>query len=140
MTERLEERELRLHRDGVRRDGVEDALAEPLDGARRAGRARANTAPDLVGQQLDPRVEADAEDAALRLGGAGESVAERLHPTGGYATRRSSPDDGNALTSIAVRGGTLARAAAMRAIVAPASGITPSAPPANASASTSETS
>ena len=48
--ERLEERELRLDGDGVRRDGVDDAAAEARD-----------VAAKLDGQQVEARVEPDDE-------------------------------------------------------------------------------
>ena len=64
--ERLEERELRLDRDGVRRDRVDDPAAEARD-----------VAAQLDRQQVGPRIEPDDELAALALDLGGEPVAER---------------------------------------------------------------
>ena len=69
--ERLEERELRLHRDGVRRDGVDEPAAEARD-----------VAAKLDGQQVETRIEADDELRLLALDLGGEAVGERLHGDG----------------------------------------------------------
>src|SRR5205085_3832806 len=64
--ERLEERELRLDRDGVRRDGVDDPAAEPPD-----------VVAQLDRQQVRVRVEAYDELRALPFDLAREPVGER---------------------------------------------------------------
>src|SRR4051794_13195962 len=63
--ERLEEGELRLHGDRVRRDGVDDSAAE----------AR-HVAAELDRQQIDPRIEADDELRALALDLRSEAIGE----------------------------------------------------------------
>ena len=68
---RLEERRLRLHRDRVRRNRVDDAGAE-----------REEVAVDLCRHLLDDRVETDDELAALALDGVGEPVGEMRHRHG----------------------------------------------------------
>ena len=58
----LEERCLRLHRHDVRRNRVDDPLAEALHGARGGGTTTLRLAPKLDGEQVDDRVErGDAE-------------------------------------------------------------------------------
>ena len=69
--ERLEERELRLDRDDVRRDRVDDPAAE----ARR--RLAGRLAAQLDGKQVRPRIEPDDELRSLALDRLGEPVAER---------------------------------------------------------------
>jgi hypothetical protein len=74
--ELLEERALRLDRDDVGADGVDDPLAEPRDG-RRGGCAAENGLPaKLDGQQVETRVEPDYELGALALDGLAEPVGE----------------------------------------------------------------
>ena len=68
--ERLEERELGLDRDDVRRDGVDDAAAEPAD------RCRRGLAAQLDGKQVQPRVEADDQLRAFALDGLCEAVGK----------------------------------------------------------------
>src|SRR5829696_8114235 len=68
--ERLEERELRLDRDRVRRDGVHDPAAEAAD---RGGR---RVAAELDRKQVEARVEPDDELAPLALDRFREAVAE----------------------------------------------------------------
>ena len=63
--ERLEERELRLDRDGVRRDRVDDPAAEARD-----------VAAQLDRQQVGARVEPDDELRALPLDLGGQPVGE----------------------------------------------------------------
>ena len=63
--ERLEERELRLDRDRVRRDGVDDPAAEARD-----------VAAQLDRQQVGARVEPDDELRPLALDLGGETVGE----------------------------------------------------------------
>ena len=62
---RLEEGELRLHRDGVRRDGIDDRAAEPR-----------HVASQLDRHQIGDRVEADDELRALALDLGGQAVGE----------------------------------------------------------------
>ena len=69
--QRLEERELRLHGDGMRRHGVDDAAAEAGD-----------VAAELDRQQVDARVEPDHELRALALDLGGEAVGERARGDG----------------------------------------------------------
>ncbi len=68
---RLEERELRLHGDDVRRDRVDEPAAEARDRAGGVG-----VAPQLDREQLDPRVEPDDDLRPLPLDGLGEPVGE----------------------------------------------------------------
>ena len=75
--ERLEEGDLRLHRDDVRGNGVDDALAEPLDRRGRRRPAEHRLAAQLDGQEVDPRVEPDDELAALPLDRLGDPIGER---------------------------------------------------------------
>ena len=75
-TQRLEESHLRLDRDGLVGDRVDQALAEPLVGACAAGPARLQSCHQLRRQQLDPRIEPDAERAALAGNGLGQAVCE----------------------------------------------------------------
>ncbi len=63
--ERLEERELRLDRDRVRRDRVDDAAAEARD-----------VAAQLDRQQIGRGIEPDDELAPLPLDLGGDPVAE----------------------------------------------------------------
>ena len=79
--QRLEEGELRLDRDRVRRDGVDDPAAEAGDSASAGG-----IAAELDGQQVEPRVEPDDELAPLALDRLGEPVAE-----GGDGASRRRP-------------------------------------------------
>src|SRR5581483_6099503 len=81
-SERLEEGELRLHRDRVRRDGVDDPAAEALD-----------VAAELDRQELWPGVEADDELAALALDLGGEPVAEGERRDGHPPRRVVTADD-----------------------------------------------
>ena len=74
--ERLEERELRLDRDDVRRDGVDDPAAEARGRLGGRGPPDVGVAAQLDRQQVEPRVEADDELAALPLDGLGEAVGE----------------------------------------------------------------
>ena len=85
--ERLEERRLRLHRHGVRRDGVDDPPAEPRT---RGGGVLA--AEDGLAAQLDRklvrhRVEPDDDLAPLALDRVGDSVGEMRH-----GHRRHTPE------------------------------------------------
>ena len=77
--ERLEERHLWLHRDDVRRHGVDDPLAEPLHrpGGRRAAEHRLTAQLDR--QQVDPWVEPDDELAAFPLDRLRDPIGERGH-------------------------------------------------------------
>ena len=76
--ERLEESQLRLHADDVRRDRVHDPAAEAAAGVgRRVGR-EVRVAGELDGQQVGPWVEPDQELRVLpldRLGGTSEKSA-----------------------------------------------------------------
>ena len=64
--ERLEERELRLHADDVRRDRVDDPAAEARD-----------VAAKLDGQQIRVRIEPDNELRSFALDLGGQAVGER---------------------------------------------------------------
>ena len=78
-TERLEERELRLHADGVRGDRVDHPAAEARAGVRGLRAAETRLARELDRQELGHRVEPDEELAPLPLHGFGEPVSERPH-------------------------------------------------------------
>ena len=75
--DRLEERELRLDRDRVLGDGLDDPAAEALDRPRRTRRAGAHAVPDRVRQALEIGIEADAHDALSRARRRVEARAER---------------------------------------------------------------
>ena len=153
----LEERELRLDGDGVLGDRVDDARAEALERPREAGRAVAHAAEHLVGKQLGPRVEPDAQHAPPLC----RQPLETLPEAARHAVRlpRGSARPGSALAAVrptatsssavawrpggsATRSGTRRRAPSTR-LSASASGAvhaigtTPGARPANACASRS---
>jgi len=83
-SERLEERALRLHRDGVGRGRVDDPSAEAHE---RVGGAL--LAAQLDGQQLELRVEPDDELAALPLHRLGQPVGKGDRRDGGSGFHRS---------------------------------------------------
>src|SRR5207302_3747430 len=74
--EGLEEGQLRLHRDDVRRHGVDESPAETRACLRDVLAAEVGVAAQLDGQQVGLRVEPDDELAALALDGLGEPVTE----------------------------------------------------------------
>ena len=77
--ERLEEGHLWLHRHDVRRDGVDDPLAEPFHrpGGRRPAEHRLTA--QLDGQEVDPWIETDHELAAFPLDRLRDPIGERRH-------------------------------------------------------------
>ena len=89
--ERLEERHLRLDRDDVGADGVDDPAAEAGNGVRGLAAAEHRLAAQLDRQQVEPRIEADDELAALALDGLREPVGKGRGGHGRHgdkATRR----------------------------------------------------
>ena len=92
--ERLEERHLRLDRDDVRADRVDDPAAEAGDRVRRLAAAEHRLAAQLDGQQVEPRIEPDHELAALPLHRLREPVGEGRGGHGRHerkATRLAGP-------------------------------------------------
>src|SRR6266536_2887501 len=66
-TERLEERELRLDRDRVRRNRVDDPAAEARNGVGCCTAGDVGITAELDRQEVEPRIEADDELRALAL-------------------------------------------------------------------------
>ena len=75
--ERLEERELGLHADDVRRNRVDDPAAEARAAAGRGGPVVLDVADKLDRKQIRARVEPDQELRALALDGVCKPVAEQ---------------------------------------------------------------
>ena len=80
--ERLEERHLRLHRDDVRSDGVDDSLAEPLHRTGGGSPPLHGLAAQLDGQEVDPWIEPDDELAPLAFDRFGDSIGEQATAVG----------------------------------------------------------
>ena len=74
--ERLEERELRLDRDRVRRDRIDDAAAETRNRVGRGAPGDVGVAPKLDREQVEPRVEPDNKLRALAFDRLGDAVGE----------------------------------------------------------------
>ena len=90
--ERLEERELRLDRDDVGRDRVDDPAAEAR-GVRGLCAAEHRLAAELDGQQVEARIDADDELAALPLDRVRKPVGEGRGRDGCHAERLGSGAD-----------------------------------------------
>ena len=92
----LEERRLRLDAGGDVGDGVDDAAAELLEAGGDGGvvaelrRLRPVLLDELRRHALEHGVEADADDAASRADGGGQSVGEVLHGDAPYGRARPS--------------------------------------------------
>ena len=87
--ERLEERDLRLDGDDVRRHRVDQATTEALAGSRRLLPAEMGLALQLDGQKIWPRIEPDDELGALPLDRLGQAVGEVRRRDSGH-TREST--------------------------------------------------
>src|SRR6476469_332425 len=139
--ERLEERDLRLHRDGLAGHRVDHAGAEPLVGPGPARAARPEAGDQLGRQLLDPGIEADAQRAAGLLDRLGDPVSERHRrkPTECLA-RPTSPASEPSSVSGTARTRTPGRAnaaATIRAASACSGSNTPGRPVIPASSATS---
>jgi hypothetical protein len=76
--ESLEERQLRLHADHVRRHRVHDPAAEAAARLRRGLAREVGVAGELDRQQVGPRIEADQQLRALPLDRLRQAVGEQL--------------------------------------------------------------
>ena len=91
--ERLEEGDLRLDRDDVGGDRVDDPAAEAGERVGRLGAAEHRLAAQLDGQQVEARIEPDDELAALALDRLRKPVGEGRGGDRGHAQRLGSQPD-----------------------------------------------
>src|SRR3954452_18462828 len=105
--ERLEERDLRLDRDDVRRHRVDDPAAETRARIRRLRTTDMGFAAQLDRKLIGPWVEPDDELRALVLDGLGEAVGEVRRSAGRRAARGLGSKDSDVRSVGGLRSKTL---------------------------------